>query len=100
MSDLPLCGLKPGGGAQPELVVQDAGDRITVRIPRHLRLPVAGDRPAVQFRCADLSGYVCRDFPVMIWAERARQFHLHGLRRVESGVQPCVLPRELLVALA
>ena len=26
MSDLPLRGLKPGGGAQPELVVQDAGD--------------------------------------------------------------------------
>jgi hypothetical protein len=33
MSDLPLRGLKPGGGAQPELVVQDAGDRITVRSP-------------------------------------------------------------------
>ena len=26
----------------------------------------------------------------MIWAERARQLHLHGLRRVESGVQPLI----------
>src|SRR5208282_2381371 len=47
MSDLPLRGLKPGGGAEPELVVQDPGDRVTVRVPRHSRLPVAGDRPAV-----------------------------------------------------
>lgn len=98
MSDLPLRGLKPGGGTQPKLVVQDAGDRITVRVSRQLRLPVAGDRPAVQFRRADLSGHVCRDFPVMIWADRAGQLRLHGLRRVESTVQPCVLPRELLVA--
>ena len=31
MSNLPLRSLKTGGGAQLELVVQDAGDRITVR---------------------------------------------------------------------
>ena len=33
VGDLPLCSLKFSGGAQPELVVQDSGNWVTVRIP-------------------------------------------------------------------
>jgi hypothetical protein len=80
VGDLPLRRLEAGGEAQPELVVQDPGNRITVRVLRHLRLPVARDRPAVQLSRADLPVHICRDFPVMIRAERARQLRLHGLR--------------------
>ena len=94
VGDLPLGRLKYGGGAEPELVVQDSGDRVTVRVLWHSRLPVARDRPAVQLGRADLPVHVCRDLPVMIRAERARQLRLHGLRRSEGGVQPGTLPRQ------
>ena len=32
VSDLPLRRLKCGGGAEPELVIQDSGDRVTLRV--------------------------------------------------------------------
>jgi hypothetical protein len=54
MGDLPLRGLKLGGGSQPELIEQDAGNRITVRVLRHLQPPVTRDRPPVQLDRADL----------------------------------------------
>jgi hypothetical protein len=98
VGDLPLCRLKFGGGAEPELAGQNPGNRISVRVLWHSRLPVARDRPAVQLSRADLPVHVRRDFPVMIQAERARQLRLHGLSRSEGGVKPRTLPRERLVS--
>src|ERR1700728_2567886 len=64
---------------------------VVTRSPRwlsgHLRPLVAGDRPAVQLGGADLPRHVGRYLPVMIRAERAWQFDLHGLRRGERGIQ-------------
>jgi hypothetical protein len=58
---------------------QDSRNRVDVRIVRHLRLPVPGNGPAVQFRGTDLSVHVGRDLPVMIRGERPRQLDLDGL---------------------
>src|ERR1017187_3333593 len=55
-------GLQLPSRAQPELVEQDSRNRVGVRILRHLRLPVPGNGPAVQFRSAD--------FPVHIGSAR------------------------------
>jgi hypothetical protein len=98
VSDLPLGGLKPGSGTQPELVEQDSGNRVGVRVVGHLPLPVSCDRPAVQLGGADLPVHVGRDFPVMLGPERTRQLGLHRLRRAEGGVQPGMLSRERLIA--
>ena len=57
---------EPGVAGEPELVVQDPySDRVTVRVLWHSRLPVARDRPAVQFGRADLPVHVRRNLPVM-----------------------------------
>ena len=74
------------------LIEEDSRNGVSVGIIHHLRVPVAGDRRAVQFGGADLSVHVCRDLLVMTWAERARQLGLQGLCSVESGLQGRMLP--------
>src|SRR5450755_270072 len=49
---------------QPQLAEQDSRNRVGVRILRHLRLPVPGNGPAVQFRSADFPVHIGRDLPV------------------------------------
>jgi hypothetical protein len=85
--------------AQPELAEQDSRNRVGVWIVRHLRTPVPGNGPAVQFRSADLPVHISRDLPVMIRGERPRQLDLDGLRCGERGVQACALPGDRLVPL-
>jgi hypothetical protein len=84
--DLPFSSLQLRSRAQPELVEQDSRNRVDVRIVRHLRLPVPGNGPAVQFRSTDLSVHVGRHLPVMIRGERPRQLDLDGLGCGERGV--------------
>jgi hypothetical protein len=79
VGDLPLRRLKRGGGAKPELVVQDPVTGSLYGSLWHSRVPVARDRPAVQLGRADLPVHVRRDLPVMIRAERTRQLRLHGV---------------------
>ena len=99
MRDLPLGGRKFLRRIQSELVAQDSRNRVGVRIVRHLRLPVPGYGPAVQFGRADLTVYVGRDLPVMIRAERPRQFDLHGLSRRQGVIQACTLARQRFIPL-
>jgi hypothetical protein len=99
VGDLPLGGLKPRSAPQPELIEQDSGNRVTVRVAGQLELPVSCDRPAVQLCGTDLPVHVGRDLPVVFGPERARQLCLHGLRPAESGIEPGMLPSERFVAL-
>lgn len=69
-------------------LADDSGDRVTVRVVGHLRLPVSCDRPAVQLGGADLPVHVGSDLPVMLGPERAWHLGLHGLRSAERGIEP------------
>ena len=99
VGDLPFSGVQLRSRAQPELVEQDSRNRIGVRIVRHLRLPVPGNGPAVQFRSADFPVHIGRDLLVMIRGERPRKLDLDGLGCRERGVQACALPGDRLVPL-
>jgi hypothetical protein len=93
MGDRPFSCRKLLRRAQSELVMQNSSSRIGVRIIWHLRLPVSGHGPSVQFGCADLAFDISRDLAVMVRAERPRQFDLYGLSRGQGVVEARMLTR-------
>jgi hypothetical protein len=99
VGDLPLGGLQIFGRAQPELVAQHSRHRVGVRVPGHLRPPVAGNGPAVQLSGAYVPVYVRRHLAIVLRTERSRQLHLYRLRGGKSTVQAGALAGKCLVPL-
>jgi hypothetical protein len=96
VGDVPLSGLQLRSCAQPELVEQDSRNRVGVRMVRHLRPPVPGNGPAVQFRCADLSVHIGRNLPVMTSMPESRCLTSDsGCTWITTGSATCLVYQNL-----